>query len=127
MSSRTASISEQNCNNLLPFVCAKGKQAFELIIKVKRKYLGIQTYEVPWFWRYEIAGVIIMLSTIALLILLLALCAGKKARNKRNNFPKKKEFLRDSIRRSKELKNKLENAYQMESAEVKKNAKPDGM
>ena len=36
MSSRTASISEQNCNNLLPFVCEKGKQALELIIKVKK-------------------------------------------------------------------------------------------
>lgn len=86
LSSRTASIGEQNCNNLLPLVCER----------------GTQPYQEPLMWRRDVILVVSLFALLGLLLLCLALCACRKSQRRKESFLKRKEFVRESIRRSRE-------------------------
>uniref|UniRef100_A0A914EF37 SRCR domain-containing protein n=1 Tax=Acrobeloides nanus TaxID=290746 RepID=A0A914EF37_9BILA len=87
MSSRTGSIGEQNCNNLLPFVCER----------------GTKPYQEPIMWRRDIILAIVLVIVLACLLALLAICWCMKSRKRKEEFFTRKEFIRDSIRRSKQI------------------------
>ncbi|KAI1717620.1 scavenger receptor cysteine-rich domain-containing protein [Ditylenchus destructor] len=86
MSSRTAAIGEQNCNNLLPFVCEK----------------GTKPYQEPIMWRRDIILAVGFFLILAILLVILALCWCRKAHKRRETFHRKKQFVRDSLRKSKQ-------------------------
>ncbi|KAL7075558.1 hypothetical protein ACQ4LE_005183, partial [Meloidogyne hapla] len=87
MSSRTASIGEQNCHNLLPYVCER----------------GTGPYQEPLLWRTDFLLVLISIILFIIAIVLLAICAFRKANTKERQFTRRKQFLRDSIRSSQQL------------------------
>uniref|UniRef100_A0A914H701 Uncharacterized protein n=1 Tax=Globodera rostochiensis TaxID=31243 RepID=A0A914H701_GLORO len=80
MSSRTASVGEQNCNNLLPFVCEK----------------GTLPYREPLLWRRDFLIACICLIALLTIIAAIACCACQRAQRKAQQFPHQKTFLRDN-------------------------------
>uniref|UniRef100_A0A914HL06 SRCR domain-containing protein n=1 Tax=Globodera rostochiensis TaxID=31243 RepID=A0A914HL06_GLORO len=82
MSSRTASVGEQNCNNLLPFVCEK----------------GTLPYREPLLWRRDFLIACICLIALLTIIAAIACCACQRAQRKAQQFPHQKTFLRESLR-----------------------------
>uniref|UniRef100_A0A183C0J1 SRCR domain-containing protein n=1 Tax=Globodera pallida TaxID=36090 RepID=A0A183C0J1_GLOPA len=82
MSSRTASVGEQNCNNLLPFVCEK----------------GTLPYREPLLWRRDFLIACICLIALLTIIAVIACCACQRAQRKAQQFPHQKTFLRESLR-----------------------------
>ncbi|KHN76830.1 hypothetical protein Tcan_11223 [Toxocara canis] len=93
MSSRSANIGTQNCNNLLPFVCER----------------GTKPYEDPPLWR---AGIIIaaaILGTLFALLVFLALCWCRKSRKRAEEEMNRKEFIRASLRLNKMEKQRRDN------------------
>ncbi|CAD5229908.1 unnamed protein product [Bursaphelenchus xylophilus] len=84
LSSRTGSIGEQNCNNLLPFVCEK----------------GTRPYKEPILWRRDLVFVAIALLLLALLILFLLICACRRAKKREKQFKAQKlQFREGSLRK----------------------------
>jgi FtsZ-interacting cell division protein ZipA len=54
-------------------------------------------------WRRDIILAIVLVIVLALLIALLAICWCMKSRKRKEEFFTRKEFIRDSIRRSKQI------------------------
>nr|CAD2174348.1 unnamed protein product [Meloidogyne enterolobii] len=87
MSSRTASIGEQNCHNLLPYVCER----------------GTGPYQEPLLWRADFLLVSISIILFFIGIFLLIICAFCKSNTKDRQFTRRKQFVRDSIRSNQQL------------------------
>lgn len=81
MSSRTGSIGEQNCNNLLPFVCEK----------------GTKPYQEPVLWRKDIVVVVLLLLLLLFIVAILIVCACRSAHRDDKLFYKRKQFFRESL------------------------------
>ncbi|KAI6192849.1 hypothetical protein M3Y99_01913900 [Aphelenchoides fujianensis] len=80
MSSRTAAIAEHNCNNLLPFARSPTRS--------------------PVLWRRDIVVVVLLLLLLLIVIALLLICACRKAQRRSEHQQLKKQFYRESMRRS---------------------------
>ncbi|TKR61178.1 hypothetical protein L596_028323 [Steinernema carpocapsae] len=85
---RTKAVSNQNCNNLLPFICEK----------------GTHPYQEPVLWRQNIIIAIVVFGVMILLICCLCLCWFMKSRDRKKHFDREKRIVRDSIRASKDMK-----------------------
>jgi hypothetical protein len=81
MSSRTGSIGEQNCNNLLPFVCEKNPRP----------------YQEPVLWRRDIVIVALILLLLLFIVAILGVCAFRNAQRDDKLFYKRKQFFRESL------------------------------
>lgn len=108
MNSRTASIGEENCNNLLPFVCEKGifLTKIKVYILLFTFFLGTKSYQEPIMWRKDVILAVILLTILIILMMCLALCACRKSQSRKENFLMRKEFVRNSLRRSQHLQQK---------------------
>lgn len=84
MSSRTGSLGEQNCANLLPFVCEK----------------GTKPYSEPYLWRKDLVVVVLVLIATALIILLLLFCNCRRSQDRKTQHKIRENFLRqESLKR----------------------------
>ncbi|VDK69720.1 unnamed protein product [Anisakis simplex] len=93
MSSRSANIGTQNCNNLLPFVCEQ----------------GVKPYEDPPLWRTGVIVTAAVLGALVAVIVLLALCWCRKSRKRVEEEMNRKEFIRTSLRLTKMEKQRRDN------------------
>ncbi|CAD5226291.1 unnamed protein product [Bursaphelenchus okinawaensis] len=102
LSSRTGSIGEQNCGNLLPFVCEK----------------GTKPYKEPILWRRDLVFVAIALLILALLIILLMICACRRASKRQKQFKAQKLQFREGSLRKKSPHNGRRNGAPPNSTDI---------
>uniref|UniRef100_A0A7E4VD53 SRCR domain-containing protein n=1 Tax=Panagrellus redivivus TaxID=6233 RepID=A0A7E4VD53_PANRE len=86
MSSKTSSIGEQNCNNLLPFVCEK----------------GTKPYSEPVLWRRDIILFVVLVAVLLLLLAVLIIGWCVKSKRRSDDHVHKQHYIRESMRRQKE-------------------------
>uniref|UniRef100_A0A0N4ZT88 SRCR domain-containing protein n=1 Tax=Parastrongyloides trichosuri TaxID=131310 RepID=A0A0N4ZT88_PARTI len=92
MNSRSSAIGIQNCNNLLPFVCEK----------------GTKPYQEPIMWRGGIIMAVIILGILVSILIMLAVCWCFKSRKRDEEHSLRKDFIRESVRKSKHKEKMLQ-------------------
>lgn len=64
-------------------------------------------------WRRDVILAVILLIILIVLLLCLAICACRKAQSRKETFLKRKEFVRDSLRRSQHQHQKQKSAVEL--------------
>uniref|UniRef100_A0A158R482 SRCR domain-containing protein n=1 Tax=Syphacia muris TaxID=451379 RepID=A0A158R482_9BILA len=78
----TGHIGFQNCHTLLPFICER----------------GVKPYKEPALWRAGIIIATITMASLAVIIVLLAMCWFKKSRKRKEEELNRKELIRSSLK-----------------------------
>lgn len=124
----TGHIGFQNCHTLLPFICERGTCIKNLKLSYNMPYnrkclifilkvllllfycsafinptswppnLGVKPYKEPALWRAGIIIATITMASLAVIIVLLAMCWFKKSRKRKEEELNRKELIRSSLK-----------------------------